>query len=133
MAIKALESPVQVVTVSPSTAAMPIEYPGPQKVLPGTFTSTPGTPQTAIAASTPSSGSWRVRKFEITSRAYAVWSLKKGATVIKTGVTSPAQSFISVPLEPWVEITTDDDVSVSYDQAEGPAVTVYARVIYTEH
>jgi hypothetical protein len=123
-----------VVTISPGTEAFPIEFPGPLKAFEsGWVNSTPGSAQDLLTVPGVSGMEWRLRRIELVSRAYSVWTLKKDAGVIKTGYTSPAESAPSVPIEPWEKIVFGNTVVVTYSQDNGPILPVYARVFYTEH
>lgn len=130
---KAIESPVQIITVASNTLPMPIETPGPalQFVSSPGLTSTPSTLQTLINQTPSGTTVWRLRRVELISRAYAVWQVKIGSTVLHVAKTGPAESNIFIPIEPWEQVAAPNALTVTYEQDTGPSVPIEARAIYT--
>lgn len=137
MVSKALESPVvQVASASPLVVTIPdpvkIEFPGPGLILSGTATSTPGVPQTLIMAIPTAGKTWKLRRVEMISRAYGAFYVTINAVKIKEGKTSPTETTVSLPVEPWKPATSVDTIELVYSQDTSPALPVIARIYYTE-
>lgn len=139
MTIRALESPLQAVgTITPLDVnvlnTVNTEFPGPQRFVEGTLTSTPNTAQSLITGAAPALGlTWKLRRIEVVSRGYSTFNLKLNGGIVKTGYTSPAESTVSLPIEPWVEMLPTDTIDLTYEQIDGPAIPVTGRIYYTEH
>lgn len=134
---KALESPViEIATSTPITVTIPdpvnVEFPGPALFLEATADSTPGTPQDFITQVVPINKLWKLRRVEVVSRAYAEFKVTLDGDIIKEGKTSPNETTVSLPFDPWVSAVNPSEIKVVYDQTSGPAVPVTTRLYYTE-
>lgn len=138
---KALESPVsQISSATPVavevTNTVNVETPGPMLFLQTTiFVSDPGSmaPQTLIVNQKPVTGTWRLRRFEVMSRANGSFKLSVNGILIRQILTGASAPSLSFPIEPWVEVSNAGRVDVEYEQGDGPSLDIDARVYYTEH
>ena len=133
---KALESPVFTasgpVSVVMDNAAITVEFPGPALVLEASSTSTPTILQTLISV-TPTAGKlWKLRRVEMVSRGYSDFTVLVGGQIKKQGKTSPTESTVSLPFEPWVPAVAPELIEMTYQQDSGPALPIIARIYYTE-
>lgn len=133
----ALESPVMQITptgVVPVSlvSSVNVEYPGPALHFEFNGTSTPGTPQTLITQVVTLGYLWKLRRIEMISRAYSDFRVLLNADIVKTGKTSPAESTVSLPFDPWISLINPSTVSIVYDQVDGPVLDITARLYYTQ-
>jgi hypothetical protein len=136
MAGKALESPVmQVSSATPLVVTIPdpvnIEFPGPALFWSFAGNSTPNILQTLINQTIGDALIRKLRRVEVISRAYAEFYVEVNGTSIKYGKTSPTESTVSLPFEPWKDILNTQNVKVKYLQTDGPVVPIEARLYYT--
>lgn len=134
---KALESPVmQVSSASPLVVTIPdpvnIEFPGPGLFYEFSGASTPGTPQTLISQVIPPGVLIKLRRVEVVSRAYSEFTVLAGVAVIKEGKTSPDETTVSLPFDPWHPSVNPEVIQVKYSQIDGPAIPIRARLYYTQ-
>lgn len=134
MTRKVYESPVTQSTLV-QTSPFSIEFPGPALFIEtnDSLQSTPGTLQSAILTGTPGAGLlWKLRQVEVVCGAYALFTLKVNARIIKKIRTGPASPTISLAVVPWEAVTAADTITLDCLQESGPASSITARVYYTE-
>jgi hypothetical protein len=76
---------------------------------------------------------WKLRRVIVVSRAYAAFSLSVNGSEVEAGKTGPAEPTVNIQLKPWILANAGDTVELSYNQPDGPALDVTARIFYTSH
>ena len=126
---KALESPVIPITTSGSSP-LEIEEPGPGAWFEGAEDTVPNSTVAVITEVAPSD--LKLRRIDISCRAYGSWILTVDGTVCKSGYTSPNEAQHALKIEPWEKAALGQTVAVEFAQLQGPSVSVTARVHYTD-
>jgi hypothetical protein len=93
-------------------------------------TSAPGAPTAILSAVVPPGESWRIVGVEVTSRAHATFRARVAGVDFCLGQTSAAQPTVALPLLGFEPAAAGQTVELEFDQAQGPATLVSARIRY---